>query len=410
MRKLPPLPLLGRTQVWILAFFLAFSLLAGATEKRRRSLAHRATAHVTSHPLRRVRRPPTEPAHPNSGDGDSVTGEDLTVRRITLQALGSNYGSVVVVDSSTGRVLSILNQKVALGDGFQPCSTFKVSVALAALSEKVIAPGDPLPVGRANIDLTDALAHSNNHFFANLGCELGFEKVSRYAHQFGYGERAGENIAGERAGHFPPAPPSNGGVGRLSSFGEEIGQTPLQFAALMGAIANGGTLYCLQYPRNAQEAASLTPKVKRKLRIEQPISGIIPGLRKAVEGGTARSARQPDPIAGKTGTCSEDRVHLGWFGAFNSVGRKLVVVVLLMGGHGSGPRAAGVAGEIYRQLSEANYLVEPPMAPRRTVPVPRLTRSAFVPAEALILMFSSAILIFIWRMLKERKRRTGFGH
>jgi membrane peptidoglycan carboxypeptidase len=172
---------------------------------------------------------------------------------------------VVVVDSSTGRVLSILNQKLSLGDGFQPCSTFKVSVALAALSEKVIATGDTVPVGRANIDLTDALAHSNNHFFANVGCELGFEKVSHYAHQFGYGEKAGMNIVGEGAGHFPPAPPSNGGVGRLSSFGEEIGQTPLQFAALMGAIANGGTLYCLQYPRNAQEVASLTPKVKRKL-------------------------------------------------------------------------------------------------------------------------------------------------
>src|SRR4029077_9425560 len=85
---------------------------------------------------REVRRgPPTEPAYPNAADGDSVTGDDMTVRRITVQALGPNYGSVVVVDSSTGRVLSILNQKLALGDGFQPCSTFKVSVALAALSE-----------------------------------------------------------------------------------------------------------------------------------------------------------------------------------------------------------------------------------------------------------------------------------
>ena len=95
----------------------------------------------------------------------------------------------------------------------------------------------------------------------------------------------------------------------LTSFGEEISQTPLQFAALMSAIANGGTLYCLQYPRNAQEVASFTPKVKRKLNIEAPICGIIPGLREAVERGTARGARQEEPIAGKTGTCSEDRKH-----------------------------------------------------------------------------------------------------
>src|SRR4029077_7920875 len=114
MRKRLPLPLLGRTQVWILAFFLSFGLPAGATGKKRRSSAHQAGAHVTSRSRREVRRrPPTEPACPNSADGDNVTGDDMTVRRITLQALGRNYGSVVVVDSSTGCVLSILNQKMA---------------------------------------------------------------------------------------------------------------------------------------------------------------------------------------------------------------------------------------------------------------------------------------------------------
>jgi hypothetical protein len=110
-------------------------------------------------------------------------------------------------------------------------------------------------------------------------------------------------------------------------------------------------------------------------------------------------------------------MHLGWFGAFNSVGRKLVVVVLLIGRQGSGPRAAGIAGEIYRQLSEANYLVEPPVAPRSappfrrlTPPVRRLTRSDSILSKALILIFSSAILILIWRMLRKRKRLTDFGH
>jgi cell division protein FtsI/penicillin-binding protein 2 len=67
----------------------------------------------------------------------------------------------------------------------------------------------------------------------------------------------------------------------------------------------------------------------------------------AVERGTARGARQEEPIAGKTGTCSEDHAHLGWFGAFNIVGRRLVVVVLLRGGRpASGPRAASITGEI----------------------------------------------------------------
>ena len=80
-----------------------------------------------------------------------------------------------------------------------------------------------------------------------------------------------------------------------------------------------------------------------------------------MESGTARHARQEEPIAGKTGTCSENHAHLGWFGAFNNTGRKLVVVVLLRGGReATGPRAAAIAGEIYGQLSEANYLVPRP--------------------------------------------------
>ena len=184
----------------------------------------------------------------------------------------------------------------------------------------------------------------------------------------------------------------------LASFGEEISQTPLQFAGLMSAIANGGTLYCLQYPRNAQEAAAVTPRVKRKLNIEASLDGIIPGLRGAVEKGTARGARQEEPIAGKTGTCSENHAHLGWFGAFNNVGRRLVVVVLLIGGRqATGPRAAAIAGEIYGQLSEANYLAGPSGVRTGAPYSPPQVTGGFILVEVLILLCSSAILILVWR-------------
>ena len=46
-------------------------------------------------------------------------------------------GSVVVVDPANGRVLSIVNQKLALKSGFIPCSTIKLVTALAALSEQL---------------------------------------------------------------------------------------------------------------------------------------------------------------------------------------------------------------------------------------------------------------------------------
>ncbi|HEY7391418.1 MAG TPA: penicillin-binding transpeptidase domain-containing protein [Bryobacteraceae bacterium] len=339
-----------------------------AKKRRKRTLARAALVHTTTATSGSVVRPAiltgvvrggpwTEPTYADSTQGDYVDGDDLEIRRAAVTALGPYNGSVVVIDPMTGRILSIVNQRLALGNGYQPCSTVKLSVALAALSEKVIEPGTKLRLGSGRMDLTYALAHSNNYFFATLGQKLGFERLSYYAHLFGYGERTGLNIAGEQPGHFPSAPPANGGVGMLSSFGEEIDQTPLQLAALISAVANGGTLYYLQYPRNPQEVANFVPRIKRRLDIQEEIPQIKPGMRGAVDFGTAHRARQEEPIAGKTGTCSENHAHLGWFGSFNDVGnRKLVAVVLLTGGRPvSGPVAAEIAGDFYRRLDQSNY-------------------------------------------------------
>jgi cell division protein FtsI/penicillin-binding protein 2 len=350
-----------RVLLFALAVFLLGSHGFGATAKKpprvvRKAAAQAPRAGAPAIPI--VRDGPwTEPTYADSTEGDNVDGEDLEIRRAAVEALGSYNGSVVAVDPKTGRILSMVNQKVALGTGFQPCSTIKILVALAGLSEKVIQPANRLRLGGIRMDLTYAMAHSNNYYFATLGEKLGFERLSYYARLFGYGEKAGLNIPGERPGHYPSAPPRNGGVGMLSSFGEEISQTPLQLAALMAAIANGGTLYYLQYPRNPAEAGGFVPRVKRRLDIGALIPVIMPGMRGAVEFGTAHRAREDGAIAGKTGTCSEDHTHLGWFGSFNNAGsRKLVVVVLLTGGRPAiGPLAAGIAGDVYRRLGEKNY-------------------------------------------------------
>jgi penicillin-binding protein 2 len=355
-----------RSAVFAIICSLLIGGLSAATHKKKRRTRAASPAVTVTHvsAVRRVHQrrtrysPWTEPTYSDSTAGDNAEGENPTVRRAAVEALGQFNGSVVVVNPGTGRILTMVNQKLALGSGFQPCSTIKVAVALAALQEKLVERATKIRLyGRTSMAMTDALAHSNNYYFANLGIKLGYERVNYYARLFGYGETAGLDIPGEKPGYFPPAPPKNGGVGMLTSFGEEISQTPLQLAALMSALANGGTLYYVQYPRTQQEIDGFVPRIKRQLEIQDLIREVKPGMQGAVEYGTARRARQEETIMGKTGTCSEGRTHLGWFGSFNDAGpNKLVVVVLLTGGRPSiGPMAAGVAGDVYRHLAEQNF-------------------------------------------------------
>jgi len=296
--------------------------------------------------------------------GDNVDGDDLTVRRAAVEALGMVNGSVVVVDPNSGRVLTMVNQKLGLASGFTPCSTIKLVTSLAALTEHVVNPDANIRINRyESFNLTTAIAHSNNQYFGILGNRLGFERVIHYAQMMGFGEKAGVDIAGEQSGQLPTEPPKWGGVGLLTSFGEGFLVTPLELAALLSSIANGGTLYYLQYPRNGSEIEAFAPQVKRKLELASgAIADLKVGMRGAVDYGTAKRANYDpnEPILGKTGTCTDFRAshHMGWFGSFNDVGRhQLVVVVMLAGGTKavSGPVAAGVAGAIYRNLSEQRY-------------------------------------------------------
>ena len=296
-------------------------------------------------------------------DGDVTDGDDLTIRRAAVAALGSMNGSIVVAEPSTGRILTIVNQKLALKSGFIPCSTIKLVTSLAALTEHVVDRNTFIHTGRyVSYNLTTAIAHSNNQYFAILGNRLGFDRVTHYASMLGLGEKAGLDIPGEQPGRIPEEPPKFGGVGLMTSFGEGFLMTPLELTALITAIVNNGTLYYLQYPRSQEEIDQLTPKVKRTLELDaKGIADLKDGMRGAVDYGTARRANYDpsEPILGKTGTCTDFPTsnHMGWFGSFNETPyHQLVVVVMLAGSRAfSGPFAAGVAGTFYRKLSEERY-------------------------------------------------------
>ncbi len=209
------------------------------------------------------------------------------------------------------------------------------------------------------------MAHSGlNAYFEALGRKLGFEKVAYYAHEYGLGELAGYDISGEQVRRLPGRSDSGklGGVGKMCSYGEGVSMTPLQLGAMVSAIANGGTLYYMQHPTTPEQVANFQPRIKRQLDIAPLIPEISDGMAGAVQYGTARSLRlnfNEEEILGKTGTCSHEGTRFGWFASYanTSVGR-VVVVVFLQGGRPTfGPKAAEIAGRMYRNMYDHNFFI-----------------------------------------------------
>ncbi len=211
------------------------------------------------------------------------------------------------------------------------------------------------------MNLTEALAHSNNVFFEELGRRMGFDTVSKYGRLLGLGELAGYNLTDEHPGSFPTQAPAYGGVARMSSFGEGIQMTPLQLVAWAAAFANGGTLYYLQYPHTAEEVQDFQPKVKRDLNIANVLPEVREGMLAAVLYGTGRlsyDAGGDETPLGKTGTCDDhtNPSRIGWFVTYaDEAHPKIALAVLLRGNTRAvkGPMAAEVAGRIYRQAARA---------------------------------------------------------
>jgi len=296
---------------------------------------------------------------------DNAAGEDPIIRQAAIDALDGMNGTAVVIDPSNGRILAMVNQRLALSPGAEPCSTIKLSVALAALHEGLVTRDTPVQLAGFRMNMTDALAKSNNLYFEELGRELGFERVHHYATQFGLGELAGWNIEGEQLGVYPsqPIPQAEGGVARMCSFGQGVSMTPMQLGAFVSAIANGGTLYYLQHPTSQADVLAFQPRIKRTLDIARYVPDLQDGMAGAVEYGTARRLRanfHELPVFGKTGTCSDKGTRFGWFVSYSDTPMgSMVTVFFLEGGRPTfGPRAAELTGAFYRNLWDRNYFVD----------------------------------------------------
>jgi penicillin-binding protein 2 len=289
---------------------------------------------------------------------------DRAVGEACRLALGRSPGAVVAMDPHSGRVLSIVNPHYGLTRAYQPCSVFKIVVALAGLSEGAITPASVYSCargcwmwpGHGLIDLRRALAVSCNPYFEWIGERLGYATVHRYSTYLGLGTPSGINVPGEAAGRVPPSvPPAV--VGHLSSHAAGITTSAVQIAVLLSATINGGTLY---QPQLAG-AQGFEPKVRWRLPATTVYKGLADGFLSAVNEGSGTGAFDPNVlVGGKTGSCS----GVGWFASYAPADRpEIVIVVFLAGGNGS--RASAVAGRAYEALYKLPP--EPPAAAPGTV-------------------------------------------
>ena len=283
---------------------------------------------------------------------DDLTGEDLEVRRVAVNALGNHAGTVVVMDPMTGRVYSMVNQEWALRRGFKPCSTIKLVTGVAGLSENAIPEIDTVGDGY-RLDLTSALAHSNNPFFQQVGTKIGSDKMVDYARELGLGEKTGINVPFEFPGRLPEV---KSGIieRRMFSHADGFEVTPVQLGTLVSAMANGGRLLVPQIAHSTKELNKMNVKVRRQLPFTTDVwQRMVPGMVGAVNYGTARKSYDPtQTVAGKTGTCIGQG---GWVGLFTSyaplANPRLAVVVITQGTDARRHFPAAVAGAIYRGLN-----------------------------------------------------------
>src|SRR6187455_2718040 len=156
-----------------------------AEQRRREQLAREARARKLA--FERGLRTETE----NNIANDITEGEDLRVRKAAVEALGNRAGTVVVMESQTGKVLTMVNQDWAIRNSFKPCSTIKLVTGVAGINENVINSDGTIAGDASSLSLNTAIAFSKNPYFQRVGSKVGNTKMIEYARDLGLGQKTG---------------------------------------------------------------------------------------------------------------------------------------------------------------------------------------------------------------------------
>ncbi len=358
------------------------------------------------------------PAKPGASLTVSI---DLDLQQTAQRLIGDRVGVVLALEPKSGQILALVSspsynpnlfarrmdskqwrdliedpfhplQNRAVQSGYSPGSIFKIVLAIAGLTEKVIDESDTVfcggavklynrrfrcwePRGHGWVNLREALKHSCDVYFYQLGQKLGIDRMADYARRFGLGRTTGIDLGDEKSGLVPDTNWSRRVRKQPWYPGETIsvaiGQgplvtTPLQIAAMVAGVANGGWLptpHLVQPPAEASSAQATGPQA---IGVDPYAIEVVREALKAVvneTGGTGQRARLPQvTVAGKTGTVQvvtqktwtknrdlpfELRDH-AWFVSFAPADDpELVVVVFLEHGGAGSKAAAPVAKGLY---------------------------------------------------------------
>ena len=325
--------------------------------------------------------------------------------RAGVEANNADGGAAVLLDPATGEILALASwptfnpnafnnasanarRNRVVQDIYEPGSTFKVVTVAAALEENVMPPNAIIETSPGTIrfggrvideyggknlgalSLTDVIVKSSNVGAVKIGLQLGAERLGLYATRFGFGKPTSPDFPGESPGIlWSPARLNDSGIASMS-MGYQVGVTPLQMAAAMNAVANGGTWIEPRIVRATMRdgvRTEIEPRVRRRVISKETALEMLPILEKVVTDGTARGAFKDFAgytVAGKTGT-ADKLVNGRYVGSMQNVSflgfvpsRNPVVTGIVMIDN---PRVAndtggGVAAPIFRRMAEALLL------------------------------------------------------
>lgn len=287
--------------------------------------------------------------------GRAERTRSVSLQTIAEQAIGKADACVVALDPRDGRVLALVNRRIARGEAFPPGSVAKLVVAFAGLREGLVDRGTVIecrnvhkcgsrtlicsrPGGHGRVGLEQALAESCSVFFYRLGERLGADRLIRYYRRFGLGYGLGK-LPSQLANQFELDQASVG-------MHQAMRVTPLAMAVMTAAMANGGTLY--RPSIGAGDRLAVSRRIDAR---PGSFERVRAGMRRAVVDGTARRASVPGlDVCGKTGSPevpSNPKYRHAWFAGFAPYDRpRIVVVVFARWGHG-GDAAAPIARRVF---------------------------------------------------------------